>query len=121
MAQNRHGLPANTVTEGIQMIITDFTHVHIEEALILAISSYAEEHRHVPILPSVDMFPDLASFADNGLGVAAIENEIIVGFMCYRALCIRFPLRNSLLYSFYRRWRPPILKNICFGPVSAEI
>lgn len=110
----------NTAAEGIQTIITDFTHAHIEEALKLVISNYAEEHHHVPILPSVDIFPDLESFADNGLGVAAIENGIIVGFMCSRALCIRFPLRSSLLYPLYRGWCPPILKNICFGPISTE-
>lgn len=33
------------------MVITDFTHKHIREALILAKSNYEEERRHVPVLP----------------------------------------------------------------------
>ncbi|MDU6264160.1 MAG: GNAT family N-acetyltransferase [Anaerocolumna aminovalerica] len=64
------------------MIITDFTQEHIEEALKIAKANYEEERRFVPILPTVDVLPDLEEFAENGLGVSAFEGNKMVGFLC---------------------------------------
>lgn len=64
------------------MIITDFTHKHIEEALNIAKANYEEERSLVPILPAIDVLPDLEEFAENGLGVSAFEGSKMVGFLC---------------------------------------
>lgn len=64
------------------MNITDFTHNHIEQATALAKANYEEERKFVAVLPSVDTLPDLTGFADNGLGVAALENGKMIGFLC---------------------------------------
>lgn len=64
------------------MIIVDFTREHINMANALALACYKEEHCQVPALPCVDEFPDLTCFADNGLGVAAFEDDEMVGFLC---------------------------------------
>lgn len=64
------------------MHITDFTHHHIEEALNLVKLNYKMEQAHIPILPSVSVWPDLTQFADNGLGVTAFESGKMTGFLC---------------------------------------
>lgn len=64
------------------MIISDFTHIHAEEAVALSIASYEEARDKIPVLPKTAVFPDLTSFADNGLGVAAFENGMMIGFLC---------------------------------------
>ena len=64
------------------MIITDFTHRHIEEAANLAIFNYTIERDYVPSLPVVNTWPDLTPYADNELGIAAIENGKLIGFLC---------------------------------------
>lgn len=64
------------------MNIVDFKQEHIEEASLLAMSNYNEERIYVTGLPEVSQIPDLQSFADNGLGVAAFENQKLIGFLC---------------------------------------
>ncbi len=63
------------------MHIVDFTHAHIPEAAALAVANYEEERRLVSVLPHITAVPDLTPFADNGLGVAAFNGGILVGFM----------------------------------------
>jgi len=64
--------------------ITDFTRDHIEPALDLVKANYEKERECVPSLPPMETFPKLDFFADNGLGVAAFENDVLVGFLgCY--------------------------------------
>ncbi len=65
------------------MRIIDFTRAHITEAYALAMSSYAEEREYVQELPIVDSLPDISDFADNGLGVAAVEGERLMGFLSF--------------------------------------
>lgn len=64
------------------MKIIDFTREHIAEAAKLALANYEEECSHVPTLPHIDTVPDLSGFADNELGVTAIEGGKIVGILC---------------------------------------
>lgn len=64
------------------MNIVDFTHEHIEQASALALVNYEEERRFVPVLPQVDVMPDLTHFADNGLGVAVVDGDTMLGFLC---------------------------------------
>lgn len=64
------------------MIITDFKHSHISEAMTIAFDNYKECNCHVSDLPSINAIQDLTDFADNGLGVAAFEHGKMVGFMC---------------------------------------
>ncbi len=67
----------------IGMHIVDFTRDHIPEAYALALSSYAEEREHVPELPLIDALPDLTDFADNGFGVAAVDEKRLIGFLSF--------------------------------------
>ncbi len=64
------------------MIIVDFTREHIIKARELALACYEEERSKVPALPDAGAFPDLTYFADNGLGVAALKNGKMAGFLC---------------------------------------
>ncbi|HBE84861.1 MAG TPA: N-acetyltransferase [Lachnoclostridium sp.] len=64
------------------MIIVDFAREHIRKANALALACYKEELSQVPALPYVDAFPDLTCFADNGMGVAAFEDDEMIGFLC---------------------------------------
>lgn len=64
------------------MIITDFTQKHIEQAQALIKQNYEEEKQIVSSLPEGIDVSDLMYFADNGLGVAAMEEERLLGFLC---------------------------------------
>jgi len=59
----------------------DFTEEYIEQAKQLAWENYLEECEHVTILPKDVEIPDLMYFADNRLGVAALEEGKLVGFL----------------------------------------
>ena len=64
------------------MRIVDFTAAHLEQAAQIAKQNYEEERGFVPALPPIDTVPDLTSYAENSLGVAALEGDRIVGFLC---------------------------------------
>ncbi len=69
------------------MEIIDFTMDWVGQAAALAHADYEAERRQVPALPRVDRLPDLAPFAENGLGAAALEEGRLVGFL---AACAPF-------------------------------
>jgi GNAT superfamily N-acetyltransferase len=62
------------------MIFTEFSMAHIEPATRMAQAAY-DAQRAVVALPELRV-PDLRPFAQNHLGVAALENDEIVGFLC---------------------------------------
>lgn len=64
------------------MIITDFTYLHLEQAQILARQNYIEEKQIVHKLPENITIPDLTYFAENKLGVVAMEKECLLGYLC---------------------------------------
>ncbi len=75
------------------MTIIDFAHTHVPEALQLVRQDYETERRAVPALPTLSALPsmpDLARFAENGMGVAALEDGRLTGF-----LCIYAPFENA--------------------------
>lgn len=79
------------------MEIKKFTENDIEEARKIAMSNYDEEKKHVNELPEINRIPELEYFADNGLGVAAFENDKMVGFLCcYEPWEDAFDMRDSL-------------------------
>ncbi|MBT9776694.1 GNAT family N-acetyltransferase [Clostridium sp. MCC353] len=90
---------------GERMIVTDFKECHIKEAQRIAHENYDEERMHTPILPEIEIFPDLTNFAANGLGVAAFENDRMTGFLC----C--FNPRERVFGSLARG---------CFSPIQAH-
>ena len=65
------------------MIIVNFEKQHIDAAKALALANYQEESSHVPELPASPVIPDLDWFAENGPGVAAMEDDRLVGFLCW--------------------------------------
>ncbi len=64
------------------MIITNFTNKYIEQAMYLVQQNYKEERQFVPSLPEKTIIPDLADLAGNNLGMAALEGERLLGFLC---------------------------------------
>ena len=64
------------------MKIIDFEYIHIKEACELALENYMEERRNNLALPDISEIPDLSIFAQNGLGVVAVEEERLIGFLC---------------------------------------
>ncbi len=64
------------------MNILDFEKKHVKEALEIALANYNTERQYVKELTRMCDIPDLYGFAENGLGVAAFENEKMIGFLC---------------------------------------
>lgn len=64
------------------MDILNFERKHVEEATAIAHVNYYDERQFVKELPQVCDIPDLNSFAENGLGVVAFEDEKMIGFLC---------------------------------------
>ena len=62
--------------------ILNFEKQHIKEATALALANYYDERQFVKELPQVCDIPDLNDFSENGLGVAAFEDEKMIGFLC---------------------------------------
>ncbi len=62
--------------------IVDFSQEHIPMAMMIAKDNYLKEQKVVTILPEVGTLPDLGHFVENDLGVAAIEQDQVVGFLC---------------------------------------
>lgn len=63
------------------MIIVDFTKEWIPAAEQLAMENYREERQAVPELKESPALPSLKKIAENGLGVAAVEGEELLGFL----------------------------------------
>lgn len=68
-----------------KMKIVEFIQEYVKEAEALALVNYQEEREHVIALPQIEQVPDVSLFANNGLGVAALEdNGQLIGFLgCY--------------------------------------
>lgn len=64
------------------MDIFNFEKKHVKEATEIALANYDKERQFVKCLPQMRDIPDLNDFAGNGLGVAAFENEKMIGFLC---------------------------------------
>lgn len=64
------------------MKIIDFDKNHVKNAKLIAVANYNEEREHLPILPSIEVLPDLEYYASNGLGVAAFDEDRLIGFLC---------------------------------------
>ncbi len=64
------------------MNIINFEKKHVKEAMEITLANYNDERQYVKELPKVCDIPDLYGFAENGLGVAAFENEKMIGFLC---------------------------------------
>ena len=62
------------------MQIIDFTKEWLPQAVRLAAENYAETRAAVPALPDAPI-PPLDHFAENGMGVAAVENGTLLGFL----------------------------------------
>ena len=62
--------------------LVPFSQEHIPAALAIARSRYEAERQYTPWLPHIGDFPDLRPFAQNGLGVAALHGESLMGYLC---------------------------------------
>ena len=63
------------------MNIVTFEKHHIKEAKAIAFANYQKERQMVSSLPEIGELPDLTWFAQNGLGVAALQDGELVGFL----------------------------------------
>ncbi len=64
------------------MRIETFQKKHIPEATAIALANYQEQKQKTDVLPVINALPALNGFAENGLGVAAVEDGRLVGFLC---------------------------------------
>jgi len=64
------------------MEFVDFNQSHIAMALKIAKDNYEKERQQVSELPENVTLPDLTHFAENGLGVTAIQDGQVLGFIC---------------------------------------
>ena len=64
------------------MNLVGFDQSHVESARLIVMENYYEEREAVPCLPEIDLIPELEYFAENGLGVAAMEDDRLIGFLC---------------------------------------
>lgn len=64
------------------MKIVDFTKEWISQAQELLAGNYEEERAAVRCLQQTAFQPELADFAGNGLGVAAVEDGRLLGYLC---------------------------------------
>ena len=64
------------------MNIINFTPANIEQAEQIARQNYEEERKFVSALPPLDAIPDLIQYVENGLGVAAFEDDTMLGYLC---------------------------------------
>ena len=65
------------------MEILCFNKNHIERAKELALMNYISEQTVVTALPQIHTLPnEFEKFADNGLGVAMLDDEKMLGFLC---------------------------------------
>lgn len=63
------------------MIIKRFTKEYAQEARALARANYEEERMYVPALPADIEIPPAESLPENDLGVVALSNDRVVGFI----------------------------------------
>ena len=63
------------------MQIVEFNRAWMEQAQGLIRSSYLDERKAVPALPERPAIPPLDALAENGLGVAAVEDGKLLGFL----------------------------------------
>ncbi len=66
------------------MRITEFTQEHIPQAHSLVLAEYRVLQSRLPWLPEITAAPNLDDYAANHLGVAALEGERLLGFLCCR-------------------------------------
>ncbi len=64
------------------MKITDFNDTHMEQARALAVANYREARDKLPDLPKDTDWPDYRWCAQNHMGVAAFEEDRLLGFLC---------------------------------------
>lgn len=71
----------NKTGEYMRFKIVDFTLGHVPAATKLALANYQEECSKCEVLPTINELPDLHYFAENGLGVVALEDDELVGYL----------------------------------------
>ena len=64
------------------MKIIDFTDRWIPAAMELAAANYREERCAVPVLPEMPALPPMDYLAENDLGVAAVQDGQLLGYLC---------------------------------------
>jgi GNAT superfamily N-acetyltransferase len=98
------------------MKIVDFTTAHIEQSAHIALQNYITERNSVSALPLIKDVPDLTSFAENGLGVAALDGDSLIGF-----LCVVPPFKNAFRSTDATGVFSPMGANGAIGNNRAEI
>lgn len=64
------------------MDIVDFKQEHIPWAMQIAKDNYEMEKKIITILPEIGSLPEMGYFVENGLGIAAMIGDRLVGFLC---------------------------------------
>jgi len=66
------------------MVITEFTAEHIAQAQGLILAEYQVLQSKLPWMPEISAAPELDYYVANHLGVAALDGEKLLGFLCCR-------------------------------------
>lgn len=64
------------------MDIVEFTHQHIPAAQAITKETYLQAQRQIPALPDWNQPPEFTGLAENRLGVAAVANGELLGYLC---------------------------------------
>lgn len=64
------------------MKIVGFEEKWLPQAQELLWENYQEEREHIPFLPDITQWWPLGEMATNGLGVAAVEGDRLLGYLC---------------------------------------
>ncbi len=87
------------------MELIPFEKMHLAAAGRLLMNAYEKERAIVPALPyagGADLFADMVSgLAGNGLGIAAIENGVLIGFLTGMAVGELFGLSRGVYTPIY--------------------
>ena len=65
------------------MEIVNFAKEYVAAARTIALLNYQEEQKRNAVLPKIEEVPDLTYFIENGIGVVALDNGNVIGFLCF--------------------------------------
>lgn len=103
------------------MKIVEFNQSHISQAMKIVLDNYDMEREVVPELPAFkqlpeELFPQYEHFASNGLGVAVMDGEELLGF-----LCAYIPIEDAFATTGVRGTFSPIHGHGVVSSITGEL
>lgn len=122
--ENRITGHTNRLTTGLgkdNFSIVEFNQSHINQAIRIVLDNYNMERELVPELPAFDQLPEdllpqYEHFASNGLSVAAMDGEEMIGF-----LCAYMPIEDAFTTTGVRGTFSPIHGHGVISTISGQL